>query len=172
MRIIKRKAVVLKAEQMLLEARASRWVSVGLGLAGAAIIALDHLMRPREAFAAAAALVIWAALGAVAVGCVLFFYRQSILIDIGRGIVVIRERLFFPLRTVQRHLDEFDSVRAESVFSTTGRGTLAAAPFFTITLVGQRYRIALFDVDDYGEAVEAARKLSSYLGLPGEAAEG
>ena len=167
MRIIKRKTVSLKPEQMLFEARAATWVSIGLCLAGGAVIGLDHLLRPPEAFAAAAAVIVWAALGAIVAGAVLFFYRQATLVDCARRIVVVRETLFFPLRTVQRALEEFDSVRAESVFSTTDKGALAAAPFFTITLVGPHYRVALFDVDDYAEAVDAARKLSAHLGLPG-----
>ena len=167
MRIIKRKTVSLKPEQMLFEARASRWVSIGLCLAGGAVIGLDHLMRPPEAFAAAAAVIVWAALGAIVAGAMLLFYRQTTLIDAARGVVVIRERLVCALRTVERRLDEFDSVRAESVFSTTEKGALAAAPFFTITLVGSQFRAALFDVDDYAEAVDAARKLLAHLGLPG-----
>jgi len=163
MRIIKRRVVSISGEKMAFEARFSGPFSVCIGLLGALVLTLDSFLRAYQPVGEVLVLVLCPALGAILLGIVLFNYTQSTVIDVRRGLVVVREKVLLPVRTVQRRLDEFDSVRAESHFSVSEGRSILGAPFFTMCLCGPRFRLPLFDLDDYSEAVRTARRLSQYL---------
>jgi len=158
MLIMNRTAVQLSPERMVFQARGARPLSILLVLLGSAVVASTKFWRP-DMFAVMA--IVMPSLGAMVLGALLFCYTQITTIETARRVVEVTEKTFLPLRTVAWPLDEFDAVRVRA----TGESDAARRTYFTVTLVGPRRSLMLFQMADYGKAAKAAHSLASSLGL-------
>jgi len=167
MRIVHRKPVQLTREKIVCRTTVSRWLCLLLVLLGAAGLASTAVFRVGpKAFPVYLSFVVMPSFALVLLGGILYWYVDSVVIDVAARTVLARETLCgLSLRASQWLLGEFDAVRP--VVRVPGRES-SPGRYYTLMLRGRARSVALFDLDDYAEASKAARRLGAYLGLAQE----